>query len=314
MQPHDHNFKNIFLDFPKEALSWLLPEALDAYGQLERIEFVRQEPRKRKLSEAHLSLDMPILFTFAAARVLLWLVEFQEDKQRFSIYRLLRYTTDLMEAYPDATVVPTVLFTQRKKWRRDVPRQIESHLGNRQFLRFEYRLIRLFDFQARDYYDHPNPIVRILLPKMNYKPEERAEVIRQAYLGLFRLAAPMLFDKYVDFIDVYAEIREEEREEIYHLMTEREESAMLAQYIKDKGFQEGRKTGQEEGRRKGRLEGRHEGRLEGKCGLLEMILTRRFGPLPDWAKQRLASASSEQLDQWAERALEVKSLQDVWVE
>ncbi|WP_281796897.1 hypothetical protein [Desulforhabdus amnigena] len=43
MQAHDHNFKNVFLDFPKEALSWLLPEALQAYGQLERIEFVRQE-------------------------------------------------------------------------------------------------------------------------------------------------------------------------------------------------------------------------------------------------------------------------------
>ncbi|GKT08902.1 hypothetical protein [Desulforhabdus sp. TSK] len=35
---------------------------------------------------------------------------------------------------------------------------------------------------------------------------------------------------------------------------------------------------------------------------------------PDWAKHRLASASSEQLDQWAERVLEAKSLQDVWVE
>ncbi|WP_368860840.1 hypothetical protein [Desulforhabdus sp. TSK] len=28
----------------------------------------------------------------------------------------------------------------------------------------------------------------------------------------------------------------------------------------------------------------------------------------------MASASSEQLDQWAERVLEAKSLQDVWVE
>ncbi|NLJ28460.1 MAG: hypothetical protein GX433_10670 [Deltaproteobacteria bacterium] len=96
-----------------------------------------------------------------------------------------------MEAYPDATVVPTVLFNQREK------------------------------------------------------------VIQQAYLGRFRLAAPMLFDKNVDFIDVYAEIRDEEREAIYRLMTEREETAMLAQDIKDKGFQEGK------------LEGRREGRLEG---------------------------------------------------
>lgn len=85
-------------------------------------------------------------------------------------------------------------------------------------------------------------------------------------------------------------------------MTEREATAMLAQYIKDKGFQEGRR------------EGKLEGKLEGKCGLLEKILTRRFGPLPVWAKRRLASASSEQLDQWAERVLEAKSLQEVWVE
>ena len=118
--------------------------------------------------------------------------------------------------------------------------------------------------------------------------------------------------------------------EYYRLMTESEETAMLAQYIKDKGFQEGRREGKREGkleghhegrlegRREGKVEGRREGklegRLEGKCGLLEKILTRRFGPLPDWAKQRLASASSEQLDQWAERVLEAKSLQDVWVE
>jgi hypothetical protein len=80
MESHDHNFKNLFLDFPKEALAWLLPEALRAYGKLEHIEFVRQEPKKRKLKDAHLSLDMPILFTFAAGQVLLWQVEFQGNR------------------------------------------------------------------------------------------------------------------------------------------------------------------------------------------------------------------------------------------
>ncbi|MBW2742771.1 MAG: hypothetical protein JRE64_29165 [Deltaproteobacteria bacterium] len=43
---------------------------------------------------------------------------------------------------------------------------------------------------------------------MNYKKGERIEVIRQAYSGLFQLASRMLFDKYVDFIDVYAEVSE----------------------------------------------------------------------------------------------------------
>jgi hypothetical protein len=34
----------------------------------------------------------------------------------------------------------------------------------------------------------------------------------------------MMFDKYVDFIDVYAGVREDEREAIFREMTEQEES------------------------------------------------------------------------------------------
>lgn len=233
MTSHDHNFKNVFLDFPKEALEWLVPDVPKELGRIQRISFVREEPGKRRLSDAHLSLDMPILYTFEKKQVLLWLVEFQEEKGRFSIYRLLRYVTDLMEQYPDALMIPTVLFTKREKWRKDVKRELNSRWGSRQFLHFEYVLVKLFDYKARDYYDHPNPVVKILLPKMDYEPEERTEVIRQAYRGLFELVAPMLFDKYVDFIDVYAGVREDEREAIFREMTEQEDTAMLAQYIKE---------------------------------------------------------------------------------
>jgi hypothetical protein len=90
-------------------------------------------------------------------------------------------------------------------------------------------------YRAEDYYDHPNPVVKILLPKMDYEPGKRAEMIRQAYKGLYELVAPMLFDKYVDFIDRYAEIQEDEREALYREIVKEEDSAMLAQYIKDKG-------------------------------------------------------------------------------
>ena len=47
---------------------------------------------------------------------------------------------------------------------------------------------------------------------------------------------PMLFDKYLDFIDVYAGVQAEEREALYRDLAEKEETAMLAQYIKNKGF------------------------------------------------------------------------------
>ena len=87
-ESHDHNFKNLFADFPKEALEWILPEATKKFGQILKIEFVRQEPKKRRLSDAHLALDMPILFSFEKGQILLWLVEFQEDKEKFSIYNI----------------------------------------------------------------------------------------------------------------------------------------------------------------------------------------------------------------------------------
>ena len=115
-ESHDHNFKNLLADFPKEALDRILPEATEKFGKILKIEFVRQEPKKRRLSDAHLALDMPILFSFEKGRILLWLLEFQEDKNRFSIYKLLKYMADSAEAYPEATVIPTVLFTDRKKW------------------------------------------------------------------------------------------------------------------------------------------------------------------------------------------------------
>ena len=80
---HDHNFKNLFLDFPKEALEWFFPQAMQKFGKVRKVEFVRQEPKKHQLSDSALALDMPILFSFENQKLLLWLVEFQEEMQSF---------------------------------------------------------------------------------------------------------------------------------------------------------------------------------------------------------------------------------------
>ena len=274
---HDHNFKNLLADFPKEALEWILPKAREKFGEVLKIEFIRQEPKKRRLSDTHLALDMPILFSFEKGQILLWLVEFQEDKSRFSIHRLLKYTTDSAEAYPKATVIPTVLFTDRRKWHKNkvILRHLNIEFGGRTFLHFEYVFVKLFDLNARDYYHSSNPLIKILLPKMNYEPEERAEVIRQALLGLYKLVTPMLFDKYSDFIDIYAEIRDDERESLCQEIDGHKEegSAMLMQYMRDKFSQEGK----QEGKREGRQEGKREGKQEAFSESLTVIFKAKFG-------------------------------------
>ena len=73
---------------------------------------------------------------------------------------------------------------------------------------------------------------------------------------------------------------------------------MLAQYIKDKGFQEGELKGE----------------LKGGRVLLERLLTRRFGPLPDWGRDQLVGATLDQLNRWADRTLEADSIRAVLAE
>ncbi|GAB6059425.1 DUF4351 domain-containing protein [Desulfonatronum parangueonense] len=297
-ESHDHNFKNVFLDFPRESLELFYPQALELYGELREIIFVRQEPRKHHLADPGLALDMPILFRFARGSLLLWLVEFQEDKGKFSIYKLLRYATDLMEAHPDAVVIPTVLFTDRKAWRKDVPRKLESRLGTATFLHFEYVHLKLFALQAKDYYNVNNPVAKILMPKMQYPQSERLEVLRHAYLGLYQLASRAHFEKYVDFIDVYADVQPEEQKALYDDIIEHKETAMLAQYIKNLG----------------RDEGRDEGEVLGRQAVIQRQLTKRFGQntLDSQFQDRLHKATPEQLDLWAEKLLDAKSIDEVF--
>jgi hypothetical protein len=51
---------------------------------------------------------------------------------------------------------------------------------------------------------------------------------------------------------------------------------------------------------------------QGEVIMLKRLLTRRFGPLPEWAEQRLEQASPQELEGWAERVLEAPRLEDVF--
>ncbi len=58
-------------------------------------------------------------------------------------------------------------------------------------------------------------------------------------------------------------------------------------------------------------EGKARGEAEGKADGLKLQLTRRFGPLPEWAIERIETAAMEQLDAWLLAIFEAKSLRDL---
>jgi hypothetical protein len=53
------------------------------------------------------------------------------------------------------------------------------------------------------------------------------------------------------------------------------------------------------------------GEQRGEANLLRRLLERRFGALPDWARDRIAAADTATLEEWGLRVLEAASLEDV---
>jgi len=70
----------------------------------------------------------------------------------------------------------------------------------------------------------------------------------------------------------------------------------------------------EQWKQEGRTEGLFEGRVEGRQAILQRLVTKRFGKniLNSHFQERLHKATPEQLDLWAEKLLDAKSIDEVF--
>ncbi|MFZ4526175.1 MAG: DUF4351 domain-containing protein, partial [Chlorobium sp.] len=78
---------------------------------------------------------------------------------------------------------------------------------------------------------------------------------------------------------------------------------------REQGIEEGVEIGKEKGREEGILEGIVEGRVEGQSKLLKRQLELRFGALPQWAAEKLTSATEQELETWGESILSAPTLE-----
>lgn len=68
----------------------------------------------------------------------------------------------------------------------------------------------------------------------------------------------------------------------------------------------------EEGVEQGKQQGMQQGMQQGQTKLLILLLTHRFGPLPDEVRQRVGQGTLEEIDLWASRILDAESLGQVF--
>ena len=62
------------------------------------------------------------------------------------------------------------------------------------------------------------------------------------------------------------------------------------------------------------LKGENEGEEKGEKEMLSRLLEGRFGPLPEWAKEKIASAEIETLEKWGLRLPDASNLEEVLAE
>ena len=109
---HDQNFKNLILDYPREALAFFAKDEAIADLSEARIIPIRQEQLKDRLGDRFRELDVPLLVEWPDGNreAILFVLEEETQTNRFSIYRLAHYCLDLAELMETDRVIPIVIF------------------------------------------------------------------------------------------------------------------------------------------------------------------------------------------------------------
>jgi hypothetical protein len=293
---HDQNFKNLVLDYPRAALALFAAAEAASLGAAARIVPVRQEQLQERLGERFRELDIPLLVEWPDGRraALLFVLEEETDPRRFSIHRLAHYCLDLAELFATERVVPVVVFLRAAP---SAPEALRLGGDQQTYLHFRYLRCALAELDYTAYRDSDNLVARLTLPSMRYPPERRVEVYAQAVRGLTALEPdPEKRLKYLDFIDIYADLSAEERLQYNRdYPAEAETMSRFAERFREEGMQQGMQQGMQ----------------RGEARVLERLLALKFGALPEDVQRRLAQADEPTLLAWSERVLTATRLEDV---
>ncbi len=199
------------------------------------------------------------------------MLEEETEVRRFNIHRLAHYCLVLSELMKTDRVVPVVIFLTAGTYARKLLLGTEIHT----YLSFDFLYCTLPDLQYEHYRDSNNIVALLNLPNMHYSPEQRVDVYADAMRGFRRQESdPEKLLKYVDFIDMYAALDDEERK-IYILKYPEEANIMT--------------TFAERFKNEGRDEGRDEGRKEGWQDMLLNALLIKFNSVPQEIRDKVST-------------------------
>lgn len=294
----DQNFKNLILDYPRESLVFFAAAEAGTDIHQTRITPIRQEQLKERLGARFRELDIPLLVEWPDGKreALHFVIEEESQMNRFSVHGLVHYCLDIAEMMKTNRVIPVVIFLNLGERANHLQLASDHH----HYLEFNYLACDLKRLSADDYKKSENIVARLNLPNMRYGKQDRIDIYTAAQNGLREFEAN--FDKqqkYIDFIDYYADLSDQEIIEYKTSQLEKESNNMgLLEVLKREYFKEGRE----------------EGLIEGEKKSLLRLLTKRFQTIPDWALERITLATDVQIEYWFDNALDANSIETVFIE
>ncbi len=149
----DSIIKELIRDYPIDALEFLGPDIVFQRGKPVAVRFLMQENKKHRHNDASRHHDITVHYSFNdGSTEILVLVEHWSDKAKFDIYRMAHYVLDPGCRFPQAEILPVALFLDKAEtWNKKPQEKIIISCGKRSILAFEYSLIRLKAYQAKDY-------------------------------------------------------------------------------------------------------------------------------------------------------------------
>ena len=294
---HDQNFKNLIVDYPRDSLAFFAAEEAPAPDDDVEVTPLRQEQLKERLGDRFRELDVPLFVDWRDGRreAVLFAVEQETEPRHFSPHRLARYCLDLAEMFDTDRVVPVAIFLRDAK---AAPASLALGTELETYLRFKYLACRLAETPYEDWRESRNVAALVNLPNMRVPEGRRVDAYADAMRGLGAVESdPDKRAKYMEFIEVYARLSEDEKRRFESDYAE--EKAAMAGFIQ---------SAREEGWQEGRQEGRH----EGERAVLERLLRRRFGFLSPAVAERLRRASAGEIEAWADNVLDADTLDEVF--
>ena len=294
---HDQNFKNLIVDYPRDALAFFAAEEAPTAEDDVEITPLRQEQLKDRLGDRFRELDVPLLVEWRDGRreAVLFVVEEETEPRRFSPHRLAHYCLDLARMFDTDRVVPVAIFLRDAS---AVPASLVLGTELRTYLKFDYLACRLAEKRYEDWRDSGNVAALVNLPNMRVPAEHRVDAYAAAVRGLLEVETDGdRRAKYMEFIDAYAGLEDEEyrRYERDHA-EERTVMAGVIQRAREEGIERGIERGV----------------LRGERAVLERQLRHRFGPLPAVVVDRLGRATAGDLETWTDNVLDAKTLDGVF--